>query len=90
MVAQNQGGFVAHALQKARTFIGVNGDAFKVVVRHHVMQLCRVKVALLQAAFNASHRHARRGVAVHDAVRLKHPAVNGGMHGKACWVDAVV
>jgi hypothetical protein len=39
VVAQDQQGLGAHAGQQAWRFFGVHGDAFKLVIRHQVVQL---------------------------------------------------
>ena len=61
----------------------MDGDAFEVVVGHHVMQLRRVKIVLRQAARAAGHGNAGRGVGVHHAMRAGYVGVDRAVDGEA-------
>ena len=89
MVAQNHSRLAANALQHARAFLCMDGDALKVMVGHHAMQLGRVEVALRQAVLEASHRHTCCRVRVHDTVRPFKAAVQSSMHHKTSRIDLV-
>ena len=89
MVAQNDRLLVANAAEQTGCFFAVNGDAFKVMVRNHVVQLRCVEIGLLQTIFQTCHRNACCGVRVHHAMRSRQAIVNGGMHSKASWIDRI-
>ena len=90
MVAQDDGFSVTNALNDPRPFVGTDGDALEVVIGHHAVQLRAVEVALRQPAGQRGHRHARRGVRVHDAVRALHAVVNAAVQHVAGRVDGVL
>ena len=69
--------------QQPRRLVGVDGDAFEVVVRHHAVQLRGIEVGLLQAAFRARHGDARGGVGVHHAMRAGQAVVERRVYGEA-------
>jgi hypothetical protein len=51
MVAQNHRLLLPDAAQQSGSLMRVNRDAFKVMVGHHLVQLCRIKIGLLQTTF---------------------------------------
>ena len=53
------------------------------------MQLRRVEIVLHETALRASDRHARGGVRVHDAMRIRRVLMNRAMNGKASGIDGV-
>ena len=67
----------------------MDGDAFKVMVRNHVVKLRGVKIGLLQTVFQTRHRHTCGGVRVHDAMGTGQAVVDGRMHRKAGRIDGV-
>ena len=93
MVAQDDGLFVANAFEQSRRFISVDGDAFKVMVRNHVVKLRGVKIGLLQTFFQAGHRHTCRGVCVHHTMRLWQVVVQSRVHRKTSrvhWIGRAI
>jgi hypothetical protein len=89
VVAQDHGRPVADAREQAGGLVGMDRDALEVVVRQLAVQLGTVEVGLLQAAQQTGHRHAGRGVGVHDAMGVGYRVVDGGMYRQAGRVDRV-
>ena len=68
----------------------MDGDALKVVVRDHIVQLRGVKICLHQTVLQTRHRHTCCGVGMHHTMRAFNPVVQSGMHHKTSGVDAVL
>ena len=67
----------------------MNGDALKVMVRNHVVQLRGVEIGLLQTFFHAGHRNTRGGVRVHHTMCLRQVVVQRSVHRETSWVHRI-
>ena len=86
-MAQDHGVVVAEVAHQPVALVEVERDAFVVVVAGAAEELHRHLVQRQQALLLRRHRHAGRGVAVHDALRIVARHVHRRMDGEARIVD---
>ena len=70
-----------------RPFIGIDGNAFEVVVRELPVQLCRIEIAHRQTHLTARDCHACCRVCMHHAMCSRDARVYRSVHSEAGRVD---
>ena len=70
VIAQDQHVLVAQAFDEPGLLVGAHADAFEIVVRHAAEQHRAVEIVMPEAALFQRDRDPRRGVRVHDAMRV--------------------
>ena len=90
MIAQHQHMFVAEARQHAAALLGVQCNAFKIVIADAAVELRAVEIIVVETAALHGDRRYRGGVRVRHAADIRTAFVNHAVQGKAGRVGRVI